>query len=263
MKIAYHSLGSVDTGYGEDRGVGYPEALRGHLDAVSRSSTEVDLRGTTKGGLADSYRFFAGLDTADILENVLRMRNEDVDALAIGNIFDPGLREARELLVFPVTGQLETSILAGSFLADRVGLVSINDNQAAQSRDALRTYRLTNQVAAIEGIDADISAISTAFEDAEARANIVGTFEAAAADCIAEGAEFLVPGGGILSMLLAEFGVDAVDGVPVMDQVAVQVKLTETLVALYEMDAVRTSPVGTYEGLDSDRLDDLQDEYGI
>lgn len=262
MKLVYHSLGSVDTGYGDGRQTGYPEALRRHLDDVSRAETEVELWGTTHGGIADSYRYFAGLDTGDVLENMMALRSADVDGLVIGNVFDPGLREGRELLEIPVTGQLETSVLTASYVADRFGIVSINDKQAHHSRDKLRTYELTDRVE-LEGMDVDISTISEGFSDRESRAEVLDAFEATAADLVDGGAEVIIPGGGILAMLLVEFDVEECLGVPVMDQIAVQVKTTETLVDLYEFGAIETSEVGAFRGLDDERLDELEAEYGL
>lgn len=263
MKLAYHSLGSVDTGYGDRRKKGYPRSLRRHFQAVSRPDTEIELWGTSHGGIADSYRYFAGLDTYDVLTNAMELRSMDVNALIIGNIFDPGLRETRELLSMPVIGQLETSVLAASMVADEIGIVSINDKQVAHSRDKLRMYGFTDRIAAMIGMDLEIDALAAAYTDEDVLADVLDELEKRAAECVDEGAEVLIPGGGILSMLLPDNDIREFAGVPIIDQVAVTIKMAETMVDLYEMNALETSKVGTYAMLDDDRIDELRDEYNL
>ncbi|MSQ20434.1 MAG: hypothetical protein EXR39_12960 [Betaproteobacteria bacterium] len=104
--------------------VAYNEALRAVLDAAKDAGTTIEVHGIERrGGIGDQYRYLEFIETGEVLENVERATHEGFDAFLIGNIADPGLREAREITDMPVLGLGELSVhlanMMGGQLRDR------------------------------------------------------------------------------------------------------------------------------------------------
>ena len=90
----------------------YNAVLHKVINRAKDPSTEVEIHGIERqGGTGDQYRYLAFLQSVEILENVHRAIDEGFDAFLIGNIGNPGLREAREIAEFPVLGLGEASII--------------------------------------------------------------------------------------------------------------------------------------------------------
>ena len=98
-----------------------PSGSAKYIDQVKSPDTDIELRGTRVGRI-DSFRFFETLDWISILDSVIGAEQEGYDAVAIGNILDPALREARSMVDIPVLGLGETSMLTS--VGDLQGPVS-------------------------------------------------------------------------------------------------------------------------------------------
>ena len=60
------------------------------------------------------------------MENGLRAEKEGYDAFVLGNIFDPGLHELRELLNIPVLGLCESSVHVACLMGATFSLINVN-----------------------------------------------------------------------------------------------------------------------------------------
>ena len=105
----------------------YNAALRAVLDAAKDGGTTIEVHGIEKrGGVGDQYRYLEFIEAQEVLENVERAGREGFDAFLIGNIADPGLREAREIADMPVLGLCETSAHLANLMAGNFSLVTRN-----------------------------------------------------------------------------------------------------------------------------------------
>jgi allantoin racemase len=92
MKIWYQSMTKVSAW------PAYNVALREVISSVCDAGTEFEVHGIEgAGGVGDQYRYLEFIETQEVLANVERATREGFDAFLIGNIADPGLREAREI----------------------------------------------------------------------------------------------------------------------------------------------------------------------
>ncbi|MFC7542707.1 hypothetical protein ACFQU2_29005 [Siccirubricoccus deserti] len=74
----------------------YSAALRRLLSTAADPGTEFAVHGITRrGGIGDQYRSLEFIETIEVLENATRAEAEGFDAVLLGNIADPGLRQAR------------------------------------------------------------------------------------------------------------------------------------------------------------------------
>lgn len=263
MKILYHSKGNID------ELSGYAEWLRNHLADAARDDTEIEYRGTEKGGsakgegspiTADDYRFFVFFDAHDVARNAVRAPEEGFDAVAIGNILDPALRELRSVLDIPVLGIMETNLLVACMSADQVGVVTLTPRWEKMIEDNLRTYQFGQKVAALDNADITVPQLEACFNDDEAaQAALLDEFEDAVGRCVDEGAEIIIPGGGAVSAALSYCGLTHAHGVKLMDEPRILLKMTEVMVDLYAMGATETSGQGTFES--PTNLEELLAEY--
>jgi Asp/Glu/hydantoin racemase len=256
MELVYHSLGNLD------RLSGYADEMRTYLDEVSRDGTTVELAGTPKGGIADTYRYFALQDEQGVSETIAK-RREDVDGIAIGNILDPALREGREIASIPVLGLGETSYLVACTVAETAAVVPLSPKWEPMIRDRIRVYGLEQRIPTVRGMNIALDQMSEAFFDDEKAQTVIDGFDAVVEQCVDDGAEIVIPGGGIISMLLNREGIDEMHGVPIMDQITVLVKMTETYADLYEMGALQTSRRKMYQSPDEEFLQELISLYEL
>lgn len=256
MKLIYHSLGNLD------RLSGYADAIETHLDNVSRGGTEFELRGTPKGGIADTYRYFAFQDAHGVSATIAQEK-DDVDGIAIGNILDPSLREGREISSIPILGLGETSYLVACSVAETAAVAPLSPKWEPNIRDRIRMYNLEDRIPIVRGMDIPLDEMAAAFEDEEKRQTVIDAVDTVVESCADDGAEIVIPGGGIISMLLNEEGISEMHSVPIMDQITVLAKLTETYVDLYEMGALQTSEKNMYAQPDGEFLDELLSLYEL
>ena len=139
MKLWYQSM-SRQTEWG-----GYPRVLREILDKVRDPDTEIHVAGITEiGGVGDQFRYLEYLETGEVLKNVHRAVREGYDAFLIGNIADPGLREAREIADIPVLGLCESAMHMACMMGANFSFVTINEKftpRIVENVAALRSAR--------------------------------------------------------------------------------------------------------------------------
>jgi allantoin racemase len=116
MRLFYQSFG-VSRG---SRDGAYGQVLKRIVDRAAAPGTEVSINGLSPHhAIAEQYRHLEFLDTAEVLKNGLRAESEGYDAFLLGNIFDPGLHELRELLNIPVLGLRESSVHVACLMGRR------------------------------------------------------------------------------------------------------------------------------------------------
>jgi allantoin racemase len=203
--------------------------LRRYAGAVAAADTELELRGARVGRI-DSYRFWESLDTVSILDSVLDGEQRGFDAVAIGNILDPGLREARSMVDIPVLGLGETSMLAACMMGSRFSLVGVNPYFGGCFEENVAKYGLNERLAALEFLSLTPHELDACFSDESARKRAVEAFLSAARSTLDAGSEVVIPAGGRLTAFLNAQGVREVDGAPVLDGTATLIAMTEAAI---------------------------------
>lgn len=257
MRIWYQSI--ISPG----RMPNYFRALQQHAQSVADPGTEVLVHGTRTGGQAEQYRFYEFWDTRDVIENVLTAKQQGYDAFAIGNIVDPGLYEAREVLDVPALGLCEASLLVACMLGRNFSLIALNEKFVPRLEEKVRQYGLSSRLASVEYMHLVIPQVDGAFHDPARRDATIEQFLAGARKTIAQGAEVLIPAVGGVMALLAIAGVFEVDGVPILDGVAALVKMTEMAVKLRQITGVTVSRRLLYAQPPAELAELARQAYGV
>ncbi len=224
-RILYLSLSN------EKYSTNYFPFLRTYAASVVSAGTELTLRGA-RVGRVDSYRFFEALDTISILDSVLEAEQQGFDAVAIGNILDPGLREARSMVDIPVVGLGETSMLTACMVGSRFGLIGVNPYFGGRFEENVARYGLRERLAALRFMALTPHELDACFSDEAARARAIDAFTAAARETLAAGAEVIVPAGGRIVAFLNSTGIREIDGAPILDGTVALIAAAESAVRM-------------------------------
>ena len=260
MKLWYQSM-SRQTEWG-----GYPRVLREILDKVRDPGTEIHVAGITEiGGVGDQYRYLEYLETGEVLKNVQRAVLQGFDAFLIGNIADPGLREAREIANIPVLGLCESAMHMACMMGANFSFVTINEKFTPRIIENVDRYGLRARFAGANRMRIDrITDLGPGFDNPDARDRILAQFNEAARKNTEAGAEVVIAAGGVVMALLAHAGVyETPDGVPILNGITNLVKLGEAAVKLNRIMGGRfTSKRCTYAPPPPDQIVEFRKHYG-
>jgi allantoin racemase len=245
---------------------GYNRALRTFLDRVKDPGTEIEIHGITqRGGIGDQYLYLNFIETQEVLENVATATRQGFDAFLIGNIADPGLYPAREIASMPVLGLCENSIHLASMMGESFAMVTGNDKHASLIVDNIGRYGLAGKLHSVHSVKMPrLLDLDQGFLDPAIRQRMVGDFMAAASRAAAAGAEVIIPSIGVLTTLLGEEEIHAVDGtVPILNGVTALVKSAEAAVRIRShMGGHWTSRRNRYARPPEAQIAELRAAYG-
>lgn len=243
----------------------YARVLPSILDACKDPGTEIEVHGITKiGGIGDQFRYLEFLETAEVLENVQEAMRRGFDAFLIGNIGEPGLREAREIANIPVLGLCESATHVANMMGNRFSFVTINDKYTPRIVENVERYGLISRLAGKNQMSLDrILDLDDGFDDAGARARITDQFMKAADANVKEGAEVVIAAGGVVMALLAHWDLHETDsGVPILNGITNLVKLGEMAVKVQRLTGRFISKSRTYALPATDQILELRKYYG-
>ncbi len=228
----------------------YRATLDRLLEAAAGPEVQIDVHGIRRqGGTGDQYRYLAFLETVEILENVHRAQEEGYDAFLIGNLFDPGLREAREIADIPVLSLGEVTLQTTETMGESLGFVSINKKFEPRLWDVLARRRLTERVAGVASMQVPSMAdLEAAGRDGAAVEALVERFMAAAEETVEAGAEVVVAAGGVVMAIVSDQGKFCTpSGAPIINGVAALIQQAKAATELRRlMGGVYTSGRLTY-----------------
>lgn len=260
MRLFYQTLGmsrGSKTGH-------YGQVLQKLIAGAAAPGTTIDIFGLAPHrAVADQYRYLEFQDTAEVLENGLRAEAEGYDAVLIGNIFQPGLHELRELLNIPVLGLSESAVQMACLMGPSFSLINVNPKFNRRVIEGIKLQGLEGRMVSVEMMTVERPGVfDLALQDAEVRAGIVDQFRTVARGALDKGAEVLIPAGGSLMATLIEGGVAEVDGAPVLNGIAALVKTAEMAVQMRALTGVFTSKRLTYAPPTGRILADVRAAYG-
>jgi allantoin racemase len=260
MRLFYQSLGASRRSTDGP----YAQKLAAILRGAAAPGTTIEVHGLSPGkAIADQYRYLEFRDTGEIIENGLKAEREGYDAFLIGNIFEPGLHVLREVLNIPVLGLCEASVHLACLMGARFSVVNVNAKFARRVAESIAATGLAGRLAAMEEIEVERAGqFDRAFDDDAARAAVIERFRAAARRGLAQGAECVIPAGGIVMTILADAGIHAVDDAPVVNGLIALTKVAELAVNMKALTGSFTSKRLTYAPPAGGLLDDIRRAYG-
>lgn len=246
----------------------YAEAMRLHIRKVVRPDTEVVMHGLMPGTYPSNYPgsdiAFASMYHLHGLQwiiQALKAEREQFDGYAMATLPNPLIREIRSLVDMSVVGYGEASFHVACMLGQRFGLLVFIDRMIPMLIEQIAGYGLSSRCAGVKPVGFPFQSVLKAFGDPS---EVLDRFHESARALIRDGADVIVPGEMPLNILLAQNGVTSVDGVPVVDGLAVTFKLTEFFVDLRRTVGMKQSRHGFFgESPDRARFDQVLSFYGL
>ncbi|MHB8587938.1 MAG: aspartate/glutamate racemase family protein [Candidatus Dormibacteraceae bacterium] len=240
MRLLYQS-------FGQSEGMeGYRAALETLL-AASVADAEVSL-GALPSALLDGkgYASAHALDVPLLLDSIALKVDDGVDGVAIGNAFDPGLWEARELFEVPILGWFETLILYALRVGWRVGVLCSGLNGPARVEEMALRYGVAGRMVRPRSIGITLREMLPAFEDRDQATGVVEAAQRTCALLAEDGAETVIVASGMLDVLLETAGFTSLAGLPVLPGIPVLMHELEAAVALHRYGVPSVSRVARF-----------------
>ena len=260
MRLFYQSFG-VSRGSRDGR---YGQVLKTILDRAAAPVTEISIHGLSPHrAIAEQYRYLEFLDKAEVVDNGLRAEKEGYNAFVLGNIFDPGLHELRELLNIPVLGLCESSVRVACLMGATFSLINVNPKFTHRIVESIKLQGLAARLVSVDQMRVERPGVfDLAFGDDQAKAEIVRQFAECARRSLEQGAEVLIPAGGSLMAVLADAGVHQIGSAPVLNGLIAVIKIAELAVAMRQLTGQFTSKHLIYAPPSGKLLADVWEAYG-
>ena len=228
-----------------DNGKVYWDRLRAYLAQIADPGTVIDVKGITPH---DSYAhpIVEFRCAREVICNAVTAQEQGYDAFVIGHFQDAGLYEARSVVDIPVLALGETSMLHGCMLGQRSGIIATNRRYIPWFHHQIRKYGLEQRVAGVYPMSFEPGQILQAYEDTAVAEDVLERFEAQARPLVGNGADVLIPGGGVPMLLFSSINKHTVDGAPVIGGISIVVKMAETAVRLRRLTGLEVSRVSDY-----------------
>jgi allantoin racemase len=239
-------------------------ALQGLTAAVAADGTDVLVRGTAHGAIADQYATFLHFDADEVIRLAHReVMTSSVDVYAMANSLDPALDALREALPMPVMSIMQVGCSVATMVGDRFGLVVPNRRLGPAYQRLVRSYGLGDRLAGVQplGFD-DIADQNALFTDETVATQTLERVHTAGAELVVRGAEVIMVPGPVGCMLQLR-GVREVAGAPLLDLYSVLVKVCEAVGQLFAQGLLATSRVNRYQQPSLTLLDEAARIYGV
>lgn len=210
----------------------YLERLALYLNEIAEPGTEVEVVGMSPGDR--SFGRLAEFRCATVaIDNALEATAQGFDGIALGHFQDAGLFEIRSATELPVVGLGESSLHWAAQLGRNIALVSIDSVFERWHREQADLYGLSSRVTHVTAMGAVVEDFASAFDgDDAAYERLLGRFRELVEPLVEDGADVVIPAGALPALLLAREHGLTVGHAPVVNCVAVALKLTEVAVRL-------------------------------
>lgn len=214
--------------------------MKSVLDSVRRPDVRFDVVHLARGPDNLEYHYFEHLVMDDILGLIRKAERDRYHAAVVGCFYDPGLREARELVRIPVTAPAEASMHIAATLGHKFSIIVGRRKWVPKMEDNLNMYGLEKKLASFRILNFTVNRMRREREGLER-----AIAREAKLAIVEDGAEVVILGctveAGFSRRLMQRLKV------PVVDPVIVSFKYAELLADLYSKLGLSHSKIYGYE----------------
>jgi len=218
----------------------FDEAMLEIINKIKRPDAEAKVVHLSKGPVHLEYHYYEHLIMDETLEWVRRAEKEGFDAVVIGCFYDPGLREARELVSIPVIAPAEASMHVASTLGHKFSIIVGRRKWIPKMESNVYQYGLEKKLASFRVINFTVTRMAKEPEKLKE-----AIFKAAKQAIEEDGAEVIVLGCTIESGFMKEL-IEKL-GAPVLDAVVTSWKYAEMLADLHRKTGLTHCKLYGYE----------------
>lgn len=185
------------------------------------------------------YYYYGALTAVGIIEKMKEAQEDGFDAAIIGCFYDTALREAREVLTFPVIGPGEVTFHHAAMTGEAIGVVVGRQKMFSKLRENAKSYGIADKIVAWESSDLTVQDLRLRNEDVYAR------LHRACSKALERRAEVLVLACGSMAYYADRLASDL--QCPVLNPRLISIKYAELQADLYRRAALTHSKLGGYE----------------
>jgi Asp/Glu/hydantoin racemase len=252
LRLAYQSFGQLA---GMEA---YHDRLERTVRASAPDATISILRLESTIVAGKGFASAQALDVPLVLRSVAAAVDAGAEAAAIGNGFDPGLWEARELFSVPVLGLFETVALHALRVGWRVGVLTSGNSGATRIEELVARYGIASRFVRPEAVGVSVPEVVAAFGDSERLTRTLAATERAVGALADRGAEVAIVASGALDVLLGSSSLPAFR-VPVIPSVPILVAELAAAAWLARQGVVAVSRSGRFASPPAEIQRDVRD----
>jgi Asp/Glu/hydantoin racemase len=225
----------------------YSQSLKTHAEHILAPSFQIEIKGVRQPNFDIHYWYLEHLNNIEMIENLYKAHRDGYAAIVIGCFLDSGLREARTFSDVPVLGMAETAMLTSCMLGRQFSIVTYNPGLADKKFPQLiREYGLEKRSGPFGCMNVSLQDLAKAFDEPQP---LIKEFVAISEDLVDRGTDIILPGCGLLNMVLVANRIThiAQGKVPVVDVVGVLLQQAESMIKLQRSSNLTVSRSGYYE----------------
>jgi allantoin racemase len=204
----------------------FDEHMLKTINEIKRPDVEVKVVHLSKGPVHLEYHYYEHLNLDETLKWVRWAEKEGYDAVIIGCFYDPGLREAREIVSIPVLGVAEATMHVAATLGHKFSIIVGRRKWIPKMESNVHLSGLGSKLASFRVINFTVPMMA---KEPEKLKEAIFTEAKKAVE--EDGAEVVILGctgeSGFMKELIAKLGV------PVLDPVVTSWKYAEMLADLH------------------------------
>ncbi len=241
----------------------YDNTVQAVLNAVKRSDTTVVVDHLEKGLGFIRYGYFKAIITPYIIERIIQAEIEGFDGVYVGCSFDPGVKEAREVVDIPVVGAAVPAVLLARQLGQKFGFITDTELARVNTYDLFKIYRLDIECVALEEVGIGAEEVPIAPEMVCKRVIEV------AEHMVALGADVIINGCTIVSAYFVgqrNTLSDKLENITFLDANVCALKTLEMLVDLRETCGIHVSRKAYYakpQDAEKEAFQKIRELYGF
>lgn len=248
----------------EEASGAYTKLITANLERAKRADTEVVHRyvGHLRRATDTAIAYPTMLNKVDIVDQMVMLEDDGVDAVMVACSGDPGVAEARTLLRIPVVGPMEAAMSLACSYGWRFGILTVADSTWSSNMDQLvNQYGFSARYAGLRQLELPTMTIFT--EGFERPAMVREDIEGRARELVGDGAEVVLIGTAGVSTFASSFEISRVEDpeIPIFDVISVGLKFAELRADLQRQMGVppvsRAGWYGTFSRRDRQRVDKL------
>ena len=258
MKIWYQTASTYR--YDPSREL-YGTSLEEQCRQVVRPDTEVYVAGVPASQMGiDRFKSIMYFHSSQIINHILRAEKEGYDAVVIGNSFDVGFEEAREMLSIPVVSIAHANFHMAAMLGELFTVLTCQYHIAERYRQLVRRYGLDDKF--LKGVYVyEIPEIDLVRGCSEPE-KVTAEFRIVAERAVADGASVIIPiPAPIYQLFQRTGGMNNISGATILDPVTVSLKTAEMMVDLKRNGIEVSRKPGVYGSPGKDLLQQALKTY--
>lgn len=241
LRLAYQSFGQIG---GMEA---YQSTLSELVAATASPGSEISVLRLPSARVAGKgFASAQALEVPAILRSIAAAVDSGTEAVAIGNGFDPGLWEARELFDVPVLGLFETVALYSLRVGWRLGVLTSGKSGASRIEEMAARYGISSRLVSPVAVGVTVPTVVEAFTNAEVAAQVLAATDVALTELASRGADVVMVASGALDVFLHTHGMSTLTKLPVLPAVPILVRELEAVAGLARLGVTHASRTGRF-----------------